>query len=329
MKDYYQILGLPKSASDADIKRAYRRLAKQYHPDVNKGEKNAEERFKEVSEAYSVLSDSKKRKQYDMFGSGAFDGGFDPSQAGGYRWTNQGPGQYTYYSTRGSGDEARFEGFEGFDLGDIFGDMFGVGGINRQGGRKGPGGFKQQQQQRGPVKGNDTYISLEVGFREAIDGTSTRLSIKRGDKVDKITVKIPAGVDNGSKVRLSGKGDPGLNGGPAGDLYLNIRVRPDKIFWREGEDIFTEIPISIYEAILGAKVDVPTLTGKAKMTVPAGTESGQKFRLSGKGSPVLGKKSKRGDQYVIVNIVLPKKINDETKKMVEELAQKYPYDPRK
>ena len=323
MKDYYQILGVPRGAADDEIKRSYRRLAKQYHPDVNKGDKAAEERFKGISEAYSVLSDKEKRKQYDMFGSGAFQGGFDPSQAyREYKWsTGDGPEGFRYNASEGG------QGFDGVDLGDIFGDIFGMGGMNRQAGRKGPG--QRARPKTGPVKGTDTFLSLDVDFKEAITGMSTRLSIMRGESVDKITVKIPAGVDNGSKVRVSGKGHPGLNGGPPGDLYLNIRVRSDKIFWREGADIFTELPISIYEAILGAKVDVPTIDGSAKMTVPSGTASGQKFRLKDKGAPVLGKKGTKGDQFVIVRIVLPEKIDSETKKVVEELAKKYPYNPRR
>lgn len=323
MKDFYQVLGVPRGAVEADIKKAYRRLAKQYHPDVNKGDKGAEERFKEISEAYSVLSDPEKKKQYDMFGPGAFHGGFDPSQRPeGFRWSNEAGPQGYYYTT--SGGQAGFNNFDGFDLGEIFGDLFNMGGAKR-----GPRRRAQYQTERpsGPVNGSDTYITLEVSFEEAINGTSTRLSIKRGDSIDKISVKIPSGVDNGSKVRVAGKGNPGIHGGKNGDLYLNIRVRPHKVFWREGSDIFVEVPVSIYEAVLGGKVEVPTIDGSAKMTIPPGTSSGQKFRLKGKGSPVLGKGG-IGDQYVIVKINVPEKIDDETQRIFEELSKKKAYNPR-
>jgi len=324
MKDYYQILGLSKGASDAEIKKAYRRLAKQYHPDVNKGAKGAEDRFKEISEAYSVLSDKEKKKQYDMFGSGAFHGGFDPSQ--GYRWSPQGEDQqgYRYYTSSQGPGQQNFEGFG--DLGDIFGELFNMGGFTHPGGRKRPKG--QAYKKAAKVKGGDTYTTLDVSFEEAIKGTSKKMSIQRDGKVDNITVKIPAGVDNGSRVRIKGKGHQGQNGGKPGDLYLNVRVKPHKTFWREGEDLFVEVPISIFESIFGGKIDVPTLSGSAKMTIPSETDGGQKFRLKGKGAPKLGKKGK-GDQYVIVNIVPPKKINKETKQLLEDLAENAAYNPRK
>lgn len=327
MKDYYQILGISKGAAEGEIKRAYRRLAKQYHPDVNKGDKGAEEKFKEISEAYSVLSDAEKRKQYDMFGSGAFHGGFDPSQASqGFRWSGtEAPGGWRVY-TSSSGPEG-YEGTGGMgDLGDIFGDLFNMGGFTRAQGRKRPRGRAAEE----PVSrnGGDTYTTIEIDFDEAIKGISKRMSIKRDNNIDTITVKIPAGVDNGSKVRVKGKGQTGTMGGKSGDLYLNIRVKPHKIFWREGADIYAEVPISIYEAMFGGKIEVPTIDGTAKMTISAGTSSGQKFRLKGKGAPVLGK-SGRGDEYVIVKITLPEKIDNETRKIFEELSTKSPYNPRK
>lgn len=322
MKDFYSVLGVNKGANDDEIKKAYRRLAKQHHPDVNKGDAAAEERFKEISEAYNVLSDKEKRKQYDMFGSGSFQGGFDPSQYGGqgFRWqAQQGPGS-RQYSTGGSGAQ----GFDGIDLGDIFGDLFNMGGFNRSTGKKRP---KAREKSRESIKGTDTYTNIEIDFREAINGTSKQMSIQRGDHIDKITVKIPAGVDNGSKVRIKGKGHSGQMGGNAGDLYLNIRIKPDKTFWREGADLFCEVPISIYESVLGSKIDVPTLSGSASMKIPSSTESGQKFRLKGKGAPILGKKG-NGDQFVIIKIVPPPKLDKETKRIFEELNGSVGYDPR-
>ncbi len=311
MKDFYQLLGVARNASGDEIKKAYRRLAKMYHPDVTKGDKSSEEKFKEISEAYNVLSDAEQRKKYDMFGAYAGQAGGGPG-SGGFRWEG-GPG-------------ADHQGFG--DLGDLFSQLFEMGGIRRGGRRKewgpaqGPGGEV-------PVNGRDTFTEVDVSFNEAIDGAERRISIKRGDKVEHITVKIPAGVDNGSKVRIAGKGQPGFGGGKSGDLYLNIRVTPHHCFWREGSDVYTEIPITIYDAVLGGSVEVPTLEGHAKMKIPAGTESGQKFRLGGKGAPVLEKKGKRGDEFVIVKIVPPKDIAGDLKKTISELAEKHPYDPRK
>ncbi|MFH1875167.1 MAG: DnaJ C-terminal domain-containing protein [Pseudomonadota bacterium] len=320
MKDYYQILGVPRNASQDDIKKAYRRLAKQYHPDLSKGDKSTEDKFKEISEAYNVLSDTDQRKKYDMFGSGGPGpgfGGFDWQQAGGGA-----PGGGTYYRYQ-TGPNSNPEGFG--DLGDLFSELFNMGGI-----RQGPktGRRPKQTYQEEAVNGQDTFTNIEIGFNEAISGTKRVISIKRGDKVERITVKIPAGVDNGSKVRVSGKGQPGFGGGQAGDLYLHIQVAPHPEFWREAADIYTEVPITIYDAVLGASVEVPTIEGHAKMKIPAGTAGGQKFRIKNQGAPILGKKGKRGDQYVIVKVVPPKDLPGEMKKTISELAEKFPYDPK-
>jgi DnaJ-class molecular chaperone len=343
MKDYYQILGVARGADEAEIKKAYRRLARQYHPDMNKGDKKSEERFKEISEAYSILSDPEKKKQYDMFGGapfGAAGGGAGQGGFGGVRWEQAPGGGFKFYtSADGSGGE-RFEGFPGGagdmgDLGDIFSELFNMGGVKRgrqrwQGGEEDVRGTRYGG--RGatggePRKGGDTFTDMEIDFLEAVHGTETRIAIKRGDRTEKLTVKIPAGVDNGSKVRVTGKGHAGVNGGEAGDLYIVIKVRPHPIFWREDADIYTEVPISIYEAVLGATVEVPTLDGHADMKVPGGTVSGQKFRLKGKGAPVLGKRG-AGDEYVIVQIVPPKKLDGKTRQLMEDLARENPYNPR-
>jgi len=303
MKDYYQTLGVSKSASDEEIKKAYRRLAKQYHPDANKGNKDAEERFKEISEAYNTLSDKDARKKYDLFTQGGMGGG----APGGFHWEGGG-------GAPGAGDFG--------DLGDLFSQLFNMGGVKR-----GPYTQDWTGKTERPVSGQDTVADVEIGFNEAIEGSQRKISIKRGDKVENLTVKIPAGVDNGSKVRMAGKGQPGFGGGKSGDLYLRIRVSPHPKFWREGADIYTEVPITIYNAVLGGEVKVPTLTGEAKMKIPSGTESGQKFRLKGKGAPELGKKGKIGDEFVIVQITPPKKPNSAFKKALEDLAKEYPYEP--
>jgi len=314
MKDFYQRLGVARGADEKEIKNAYRRLARQYHPDVNSGDKAAEERFKEISEAYNVLSDPKQRKQYDMFGQTGFGGG-GPGQGagpGGFHW--QYPGQQP-----GGGVPPDFG-----DLGDLFGELFNMGGVKRRTYTQGTGRGATRQP---AVDGHDTFADIEVSFDEAVAGTERKISVKRGDRVEKLTVKIPAGVDNGSKVRISGKGQAGFGGGKEGDLYLYIHVVPHPSFWREGADVYTEIPITVYDAVLGASVEVPTITGSAKMKVPSGTAAGQKFRIGGKGAPVLGKKGKKGDQYVIVKIVPPKKLKADVKKIFEQLKDEYPYDP--
>lgn len=312
MKDYYQILGVSRNASQAEIKKAYHRLAKMYHPDINKGDKQSEERFKEISEAYNVLSDPEQRKKYDMLGS--------QSPFSGFNWQGQ-PG--TNYQYQQGTD---FSGFG--DLGDLFSELFEMGGIRRNA-RGGSRAYTSWRQQESEVAGQDTFTNIEISFDEAVKGASRKISIKRGDKIETITVKIPAGVDNGSKVRISGKGQMGFGGGKDGDLYLHIQVSPHPEFWREDADIYTELPITIYDAILGTTTEVPTLEGLSKMKIPAGTEGGQKFRIKGKGAPILGKKGKCGDQYVVVKIVPPKNLSGELKKTFSELAEKYPYDPKK
>ena len=315
MKDFYQILGVSRTASEDEIRKAYRRLAKQYHPDVNKGNKEAEEKFKDISEAYNVLSDKKQRQQYDMF-SGAGYGGARP---GGFRW-EAGPGGFNQEDFQQYGSQADFG-----DLGDLFSELFQMGGVKR-------GPYQRTRttrtQQAEAVNGQNTFADVEVSFGEAMDGTKRQINIKRGDKVEKLTVKIPAGVDNGSKVRVAGKGQPGFGGGKSGDLFLHIRVVPHKEFWREGDDLFIEVPITIYQSVLGDTITVPTLTGDKHLKVKGGTESGQKFRIGGHGAPILGKKNKHGDLYVLVRIVPPKKVPAALKRTIEELAEEYPYEPK-
>lgn len=328
MKDYYQILGVARGADETEIKKAYRRLARQYHPDMNKGDKKAEERFKEISEAYSVLSDQQKRKQYDTFGGAPFGGQGGQGEYGNMRWEQQPGGGFKFYTNADAGAGGGQDFSQGFgDLGDIFSELFNMGGVKRGRQRyqyEEPRGRRQSQ---APQKGSDSYISYEIDFMEAIHGTEARLSIKRGSETDRITVKIPAGVDNGSKVRVAGKGNPGVAGGEDGDLYINIKVRPHDLFWREDENVYAEVPISIYEAVLGANISVPTLDGHVNMKIPEGTASGQKFRLKGKGAPILGKRG-TGDQYIIVQIVPPKKMDSTAKKMFEELERNNKYNPR-
>lgn len=333
-RDYYEILGVARDASAGEIKKAYRRLAKQHHPDVNKGNTAAEEKFKELSGAYAVLSDPQKRRQYDMVGHGF--GGFSPGggpSAGSGRGSGGGGGfQWDVRdfrgTTSGQGESFEFPGFEG--LGDLFGQLFNMGGVRRPRGgagrwRAATGSEAEPIGEEAPEQGNNVSGVVEIDFMEAINGTSREVAIMREGRQERIAVKIPPGVDNGARVRVMGKGGSGAM--RAGDLYLDVRVRPDPRFWREGPDVYTELPMTISEAILGAKIEVPTLNGQAKMTIPPGTASGQKFRLRGKGAPILGKKG-TGDLYVLVQIVPPATIDEKTRQWAEELARNNPYNPR-
>jgi len=310
VKDYYQILGVGRGASDDEIKKSYRRLAKKYHPDVNK-DKGAEEKFKEISEAYNVLSDAKQKKQYDMFGSAGVGGGGPGPGFGG-------PGGFNWEFQQGPGG-ANFG-----NLGDLFEELFQMGGM-RGANRKGK---RNQKTHFEPIPGRDNSTDLEIDFMESLHGTTRQIHIKRGYESEDLTVKIPAGVDNGSKVRVTGKGEEGQGGGKPGDLYLRIRVRPHSVFWREGSDIYCEVPITLYEAILGGGIEVPTLTGSVKMKIPSGTASDQKFRLKGKGAPVLEKKGSVGDEYVVVKIVPPAKIDPEVEQWMKAWQENKPYNPR-
>jgi curved DNA-binding protein len=322
--DFYQVLGVARTASGDEIKKAYRRLAKQYHPDVNKGDKAAEDRFKDISAAYDVLSDAKKRQQYDMVGQ-VFPGGAGPGA---------GPGgaQWQWSSGGGSGGSPFGQGADPFSgmgdmggMGDVLSELFGMGGV--------PGGERARRRTRsqrnvGAVRGNDMRSAVEVEFLDAIMGTTAHLQVERGGQHEKISVKIPAGITQGQQLRVTGKGEPGHQGGQAGNLFLEVRIRPHATFWREGADVLAELPITIYESMLGGTIEVPLPEGVAKLKVPAGTASGQKLRLKGKGAPVMGQAGTRGDFYAIIQIVPPKKMPKAVKELAETLAKKHAYDPR-
>jgi len=353
VKDYYEILGLKKGVDNDEIKKAYRKLARKHHPDLNPGDKSAEEKFKEISEAYAVLSDPKKREEYDNFGKSPFGeggtGGFDFSQFQG--------------------------GAGGFEFADIFGDIFG------QTSRGSQSIFR---------RGSDISANLEISMEDAFSGITKRMTYRReepcapcagtgiesssvcakcmgsgklhtskgffrvadrcpecggtGRRITKvcpscngqgkkqtnesINVKIPAGVDTGSTVRLRGKGNAGLGGGQPGDLRLKINVGSHRLFERKGDDITLALPITFPEAVLGAKVDVPTIDGSTRMTIPPGTQGGQRFKLSGKGfSRPSG--NGRGDMFVSVNIAVPTGLDSKANEAVKDLRGAYEVDPRK
>lgn len=348
-KDYYEVLGVPKTATDAEIKSAFRKLAKKYHPDVSK-EEGAEEKFKEAQEAYAVLSDPDKRHQYDQFGHAAFEQQY--GGAGGYD-------------------------FSGFDFSDIFGDLFGNG--------FGFGNFGSRSSNRAR-KGDDKLVRMNLTFEEAAFGTKKTINLNISEECSEchgkggsneevcpncngsgtinkeqstlfgtfmtrttcskcegkgkifknkcskcrgtgsintnkdIDVKIPAGVDTGNRLRLAGKGEKGINGGPNGDVYIEFNVKSHPIFQREDEDIYLKLPITITDAVLGSKIDVPTLYGTVKLSIPAGSKTGDKHRLKGKGLEVPNS-SRKGDMYVILEIQIPNKLSKEQKKLFESLKE--------
>jgi len=359
-KDYYQTLGVDRKAALPEIKKAYRKLARKYHPDLNPGDKSSEAKFKEIQEAYSVLSDPKKRAQYDQFG---FIGDVPPPGAAG---------------SRPSG----FEGFNFSDFGqssfqDLFENLFGGG-----------------SRQRAPVaeQGEDLLYTMALSFEDAIKGLQTKIKLNRfgqcsscqgtgtssrggrqacpacrgsgqayvqrgsmkfstpcpscggtgalrgeacgscrgqglEQRTEMINVRIPAGVDTGSKVRIAGKGNAGPNGGPPGDLFISIEVKPDPVFRREGANLMVKVPITVPEATLGAEVEVPTTEGTATIKIPSGTRSGQRFRLRDKGAPELGRKG-RGDEFVEVLIVPPPADNPRVRELMKELDKVSGPSPR-
>lgn len=361
MPDYYKILEVDKSATDEDLKKAYRKLARKYHPDVNPNDKSAEERFKTISEAYGVLSDKEKRSKYDQFGDAAFQG----AQGG-----PGGPGGFD------------FSGFDfdmGGNLGDIF-EMFSGGG--RRGGAA----------RRRSARGEDLNVSINITFRDAFDGSKKDISFQGFDTCDKcdgkgtrkgseptkcgrcggtgqmqmgrgmfnisqpcnscggsgmssgpacrkcggagsvqalkkISVNIPAGVDNGSKIRIPGKGQPGHGGAPAGDLYIITNVANHPLFERKGSNLYVDVPVTIVEAALGTRLEVPTPDGISSITIPEGTDTGKTFRLRGKGFSSLSGRV-RGDLYVRVVVSTPKNLSESDRDLLSKFASSHPEDPR-
>lgn len=297
-KDYYEILGVKKTATEEEIKKAYRTLAKKYHPDRNKGNKEAENKFKEISEAYAVLSDKEKREQYDRLGREAFAFGGGPNPFAGFDFS-----QFTGGGRRARG--GRRGGAGGFT--DIFSDLFGEGGI----------GFEEM-----PMRGTDINAELTIGFREAVLGSTMDLNVNGGH----IKVKIPEGVADGQTIRVRGKGAPGSMGGQAGDLNVLVHVRSHPFFERRGDDIYIDLPITVGEAVNGAEIEVPTIRGPVRAKIPPGTQGGQTFRLSGKG--VKKKAGGYGDEYYSVQIVLPRKYSPDVADCVKKLESQYGENPR-
>jgi curved DNA-binding protein len=302
-RDLYSVLGVPRDAPAEEIKRAYRRLAHKYHPDKNPGNAQAEEKFKEVTAAHEVLSDPRRRKLYDEFGADSLRSGFDPARAEEYRqWKPHGGGQPF--------DLGGFGGFGGggpFDFGSIFEQIFG-----------GAGGARA----RGAMRGEDVRAAIEVDLSDAVRGAERELRVDGR----RLRVRIPAGVADGSQIRLAGQGGPGAGGGPAGDLYLDVRLRPHPLVRREGRDLHLDLPVTVPEAVNGAEVTLPTFEGPVRLRVPAGSQSGTRLRLRGKGLPGL-RGEERGDLYAVIKIVLPEQ-GEPLRRAVKPLEQLYKGDPR-
>ena len=338
-RDLYDVLGIVRSASADEIKSAYRKLARQYHPDVNKT-KDAPAKFNEVQEAYEVLSDVEKRKMYDQFGHagiGAQAGGQTGSPYGGQRWPYSSAGgdpesgTYTWSNIGGRPSGSGGSPGGDFDMGSIFEEIFGgaggsagtSGASGGSGGSGARGGFGARAKARSKnAKGRDITHDITVDFLTAARGGSERLRIDRGGSSQTIDVTIPAGIADGTKLRVRGAGAPSSGTGGAGDLILTVNVGAHPIFRREGLDVLLDLPLSITEAALGKTLSVPTLSGTADVTIPPGTSSGQKLRLRGQGMKSTA--GDVGDLYVVAKIVAPKTLSDDDKETLRQLGERLP-----
>jgi len=323
-KDYYATLGVPKTATDKELKAAYRKLARKHHPDVNPGDPSAETKFKELNEAYEVLGDPGKRKKYDELGAnwkyyeqaqaqggGAgspFGGGFG---SGAWNINMGGPG-----GSRPMTQEEMEEMFgDGDPFSDFFTTFFGGGG----------GGARGAQEQRRTHRprhraGRDLEHTVDLTLEEAFGGATRRVAIQQDGGARTVDVRIPAGVKDGARVRSAGQGESGAHGGSAGDLYLRVRLLPHPVFERRGQDLHTKVSVPLTTAVLGGDVAVPTITGSTlRLKVPELTQNGQVFRLRGQGMPAVGKPAERGDLYATADIAMPKKLSDQERKLFEEL----------
>jgi DnaJ-class molecular chaperone len=321
-KDYYATLGVSKTATDAEIKKAYRKLARKYHPDLNPGDKTAEAKFKDVNEANEVLGDPEKRKKYDELGANwrAYEQAERAGQAPGGNVHFEGgfPGAGGTYRTM-SEEEMRemFGGDSPFS--DFFQTFFGGGGFSTEGGFSTGAGERRSRQQR-PRRGRDFEQAVDLTLEEAFSGTTRRLSIQLPEKSRTIDVRIPAGVRDGARVRSAGEGEPSPGG--AGDLYLIVRVLPHHRFERRGQDLYVRVPVPVTTAVLGGEVSVPTLSGSTlRLKVPELSGSGRVFRLRGHGMPTAGRPSERGDLYATVDLQIPSSLSEGQRKLYEELKR--------
>ncbi|MGE5245447.1 MAG: DnaJ C-terminal domain-containing protein [Betaproteobacteria bacterium] len=328
-KDYYSTLGVAKTATDKEIKQAFRKLARKFHPDVNPGDKSAEAKFKEINEAYEVLGDPAKRRKYDELGAnwrmyeqagaapgpgfegGPGSGGF---QGGAWNVNVGGPGGGFRTMTE---EEMREMFGESDPFSDFFHTFFGGATAGAEPGRRG-----RTSRGRGPRKGRDVEQELTLGLEDAYNGAMRRLSIKHDGHARTVDVRIPPGVGDGSRVRISGEGEHGTAGAAAGDLYLRIRLQPHPRFVRKGRDLYTHVAVPVTTAVLGGEADVETLGGKPlRLRIPATTQNGQVFRLKGHGMPAVGRSEDRGDLYATVDVQLPKELTSEQREHFEALKK--------
>lgn len=321
-RDYYEVLGVARDASEDDIRKAYRALARKYHPDVNKAT-DAAERFAEITEAYEVLSDAEKRKAYDRFGHAWRN---VRSGAGPGHGASHGPGESPFSGFRRNVRSGGGAGFDPSDIGSIFEEMFGgrasagpgagpFGGGSPFGGAGGAGGRAKPT----PRRGQDVRHSVAVSFMTAAKGGTERMRLSdQAGGQDEVSVRIPAGIESGAKLRLKGRGHPGANGGPAGDLILTVNVGEHPWFRREGLDLLVDVPITIAEAAMGTSVEAPLLNGRVELKIPAGSSSGRKIRIPGKGMKD-DSSGKTGDFYAVVRIAAPEDLDEEAMRLLEEL----------
>lgn len=307
-KDYYDVLGINRNADEKEIKRAYRKLAKKYHPDTNPGDKQAEQKFKELTEAYNVLSDPEKKKMYDQYGFAAFEEGFGAggNQSGGRSYSTGGFGNGGMYQ------EFHFTGGDMGDMGDIFGDIFGDL-FHGHGGNgfhsRSRSGFGSGSSSR---KGADAHADIEISFDEAALGCDKVLQLRdEKGKTRSLKVHIPAGIDEGQSIRLKGKGASGTGGGSDGDLMLKIHITPKPGYERDGNDVYVTAKIPYTTAVLGGEAIVPTLTGKVSCKIAAGTQSGSRIRLKNKGISSMKNPAHKGDEYVVIQIEVPRNLTPE------------------
>ena len=323
-RDYYEVLSVSRTASQDEIRKAHRKLVRQYHPDVNKNDPKSTEKFKEVQEAYDVLSDETKRKNYDQFGHAGAEGagGADPFEA--FRRAQQaGRGRGGNGGRWQAGPNVSVEDLEGGDAGnfsDIFEQFFGGAAGAKRAGRPDP----RSRARSAPTRGEDIEYPVTLTFAQAARGMTLPLQINRDGKLETIDVKVPAGVKEGSRVRIKGRGQQVIGGEP-GDLFIITKVLPHPYFRREDLDIYLDLPISLYEAMLGAKLDVPTLDGNVTLTIPPGTSSGAKMRIKGRG---IERGAEKGDEYVIPKVIVPKALDDEAKEALRKLQEMAPLDAR-
>ncbi len=315
-KDYYETLGVPREATDSDIKKAFRKLARQYHPDVAKDKKRAEEKFKEINEAYEVLSDPDKRKRYDELGANWKSGAeFRPPPG----WEGFGGQPFTGRPGPGPGAENFDFHFGGTGFSDFFEQLFGRAGNNRRGGFS---GFRNFEEEEAAQRGRDVEGDILVTLEEAARGSIRTVTVRHKSRSETHQVKIPPGVTEGQRLRITGRGEEGAGGGQAGDLYLRVRIAKHPDFEVDGHNLIYEADLAPWEAALGTEISVPTLNGRVHIKIPHGTQSGQKLRVRNHG---LGDK---GDLLVVAKIVVPTEISESERKLWEELKRESKFNPR-